>query len=178
MAKQDIDFTGHYEAVIRALTSRGLLLGSYDASGRPNVMTIGWGSLGSIWGLPGWVVLVRPSRYTYQCIEHSGCFTVNVPTADMSEACETCGTLSGRDVDKFARCSLTAQKGKAVAAPVVGECPIVYECQVINSNEILPDRLAEEIISSSYGAGDFHRVYFGKILSARARSDAAELLSR
>lgn len=176
MGKRDIQFTEHYSAVMRRLTSGGLLLGSYDAAGTPNIMTVGWGSLGSIWGIPGWIVLVRPSRHTYQGIEHGGVFSVNVPTADMSAACETCGTLSGRDVDKFAKCGLTAEKGQTVLAPVVAQCPIVYECQVVHSNDVMPERLDEEIISGFHVNGDFHRVYFGKILSARAEANAAELL--
>jgi len=176
MAKKTIDFTTHYEAVIEALTTRGLLLGSYDAAGRANIMTIGWGSLGSIWGIPLWIVLVRPSRYTFRCIEHSGCFSVNVPPADMAMACATCGSTSGRDVDKFAECELTAEKGSTVLAPTVAECPIVYECQVVHDNDILPAKLADEILSGAYVDGDFHRIYFGKILSALAEPDAAELL--
>jgi len=176
MAKEKIDFTAHYEAMMRALTSRGLLLGSYDAAGKANIMTIGWGSLGSIWGIPLWIVLVRPSRYTYRCIEHSGCFSVNVPPADMAMACATCGSSSGRDVDKFAECELTEQKGSSVLAPTVAECPIIYECQVVHDNDILPAKLADEILSGSYVDGDFHRIYFGKILSAQAEPNAEELL--
>ena len=176
MARKKIEYTDHYEAVMKALTSRGLLLGSYDASGKANVMTIGWGSLGSIWGMPLWVVLVRPSRYTHRCIEHSGCFSVNVPTDELSLACATCGSTSGKDTDKFAEASLTAEKASRVLAPTVAECPIVYECQVVHSAEVLPAKLADEILSGAYVDGDFHTVYFGKILAAAAEPDAAELL--
>ena len=176
MAKQEIEFTQHYEAVMRAMTSGGLLLGTYDAAGKPNVMTIGWGSLGSIWGMPIWTVLVRPSRYTYTCIEHTGCFSVNVPRPDMQSELAICGSKSGRDVDKFTECGLTPERGASVLAPVVTECPIVYEAQVVHSNDILPVKLADEILSGAYVDGDFHRVYFGKILSAAADGDAGELL--
>ena len=47
MTRQEIPFTEHYAAVMRALTTHGLLLGSYDSAGKANLMTIGWGSLGS-----------------------------------------------------------------------------------------------------------------------------------
>ena len=176
MDRRIIEFTKHYDAVTGALTSRGLLLGSYDAAKKPNVMTIGWGAMGSIWGIPLWIVLVRPSRYTYACLEHSGCFTVNVPTEDMAEHCLTCGSTSGRDTDKFAACSLTQRKASTVLAPLVDECPIVYECQVVHSNDVLPGRLAEEILGGAYVDGDYHRVYWGKILGAYASNDAASLL--
>ena len=176
MAKRKIDYTDYYELVMKALTRGGLLLGSYDAAGKANIMTIGWGSLGSIWGVPAWIVLVRPSRYTHACIEHAGCFSVNVPKSDMHNELLICGSKTGRDTDKFAECNLTAEKGAAVLAPTVAQCPIVYECQVVHSNDILPAKLADEILTGSYIDGDFHRIYFGKILSASAEPNAEELV--
>jgi flavin reductase (DIM6/NTAB) family NADH-FMN oxidoreductase RutF len=176
MTKQKMELTDHYNAVIRVMTGRGLLVGSYDAAGKANLMTIGWGAMGSIWGIPVWMVLVRPSRYTYRCIEHSGCFTVNVPPESLSMACAVCGSRSGRDTDKFAACRLTARKAAAVLAPAVEECAIVYECQVVHSHDVLPDKLADEILSGMYVSGDFHRVYYGKVLGAYAAANAAELL--
>jgi len=160
---------------MRAMTSRGLLLGSYDAAGKPNVMTIGWGAVGSVWGLPVWVVLVRPSRYTFRCIEHSGCFTVNVPTEATGMACVRAGSAHGFDVDKFAHAGLTAERGQSVLAPAVAECPLVYECQVVHSNDVLPNKLAEEV-RGAYVDEDYHRVYYGRILGTWATEDAAELL--
>jgi flavin reductase (DIM6/NTAB) family NADH-FMN oxidoreductase RutF len=176
MTKRKMQFTDHYDEAVRALRGRGLLLGSYDAAGKANLMTIGWGALGSIWGIPVWIVLVRPSRYTYRCIEHSGCFTVNVPPEGLAMACAVCGSKSGRDTDKFAACKLTARKAAAVLAPTVEECAIVYECQVVHSHDVEPAKLADEILSGAYVGGDFHRVYYGKVLAASAAPDAAELL--
>jgi len=176
MPERDIDFTQHYDLVMRALMSRGLLLASYDAAGKPNAMAIGWGTLGEIWGLPMWVVLVRPSRYTWGCIEARGAFTVNVPTPEMHDICMTCGTKSGRDIDKFAECGLTAEKASSVNAPVISECPVSYECRVVHSNDIIPANLAEEVTASAYAQGDFHRVFFGKILAVTAEPGAAALL--
>lgn len=177
MARKKIAYTDHYPAVIDALSSRGLLLGSYDASGKANIMTIGWGALGSVWGEPMWIVLVRPTRYTFQCIEHTGCFTVNVPTEGQGMACATCGTLSGRDTDKFAECGLTAQRATSVLAPAVDECPIVYECQVVHSNDVAPEKLTEDILGGAYVDGNFHRVYYGKIVASLAHGDAAQRLA-
>lgn len=176
MAKERIEYTTHYSLVVDAMTSRGLLLGGYDADGKPNIMTIGWGALGSIWGIPVWIVLVRPSRYTYRCIEHTGCFSVNVPGESLAGACASAGSTSGADVDKFAKLNLTAEKGANVLAPVVAECPVHYECQVVHSNDVLPEKLTDEIRSGAYQDGDFHRVYWGRILGAYAVSGAADLL--
>jgi flavin reductase (DIM6/NTAB) family NADH-FMN oxidoreductase RutF len=176
MSKQAIRHTDFFPEVMEIMGSQGLLLGAYAAAGKPNLMTIGWGTIGIVWGKPIWVVLVRPSRYTYQCIERQGCFTVNVPTKAMAEACALCGARSGRDTDKFAACRLTAEKATTVNAPAVAQCPIVYECRVAHSNDVLPPRLAEEIRAGAYPGGDFHRIYWGEILAARAERDAAALL--
>lgn len=178
MERQNTEYTAHYADVMRVMTGRGLLLGSYDANRKPNVMTIGWGQIGYIWGKPIWTVLVRPSRYTYPCIEHTGCFTVNVPGENLSLAAAECGSLSGRDVNKFETCNLTEEKGGNVFAPLVAECPIVYECQVVHRNDVIPDRLADEILTGAYVDGDYHRVYFGHILATRAAADATKLLYR
>jgi len=176
MSRRQIAYTDHYAMVMRALTSHGLLLGSYDPAGRANLMTIGWGSIGSMWGEPTWTVLVRPGRYTYECIEHSGCFTVNVPTEAMGLACVKAGSLSGRGADKFAAAGLTAEKSAAVLAPLVAECPLSYECRVIHSNDVLPNKLASEL-SGLYVDEEPHRIYHGRILAARASADVEELLA-
>ena len=47
-----------------------------------NVMTIGWGNIGFIWGKPIFTALVRYSRYTYELLENSGEFAVCVPKKD------------------------------------------------------------------------------------------------
>ncbi len=177
MAKQAVDHSDHFAAVMRIMKSRGLLLGSCDAKGNANLMTIGWGTQGIVWSKPVWVVMVRPSRHTYGCIEGQGCFTVNVPTTAMAEACRVCGSTSGRDTDKFRAGHLTAQRAETVAAPVVAECPLVFECRVVHSSDVLPPRLAEEIRRGAYPKGDFHRMYWGEIMATRAEPDAAELMA-
>lgn len=176
MERKAIAYTDGYAATMRALTTHGLLLGSYDSRGRPNVMTIGWGTLGSVWGRPIWVVLVRPSRYSRAAIEAAGAFTVNVPSPDMAGVCEVCGTRSGRDADKFALCRITPERASSVNAPIVAECPVVYECRVVHTNEVHAPALAEDIRASAYRGGDFHRCFWGEVIAVRATADAAERL--
>jgi flavin reductase (DIM6/NTAB) family NADH-FMN oxidoreductase RutF len=184
MGKIEVQHTEHFASVMQAMASRGLLLGTYDpplpeaSAGKPNLMTIGWGTVGLVWGRPMWAVLVRPSRHTYAAVEQGGCFTVNVPTSAMAEACAVCGSQSGRDIDKFAACRLTAERAATVAAPIVAECPMVYECRVVHTNDVLPPRLAEEIRTAAYAGGDFHRIFWGEILAARAEPGVAALLAR
>ena len=176
MDRRPIAYTDHFAAVMDAMNSRGLLLAADDVQGRPNAMTIGWGALGSVWGMQLWIVLVRPSRYTYQCIEAAGRFSVNVPGPDLDAACGVCGTTSGRDGDKFAGAGLTAEANEG-QAPTIAECPVVYLCQAVHRNDVLPDQLIRELQQGPYADGDYHRVYYGRILSAAAAEDAAERLA-
>ncbi|MGQ9630521.1 MAG: flavin reductase family protein [bacterium] len=178
MAKVEVYYADYLKETFQVMGKEGLLLASQDGKGKPNAMTIGWGTVGIIWGKPVFVVLVRPSRYTYGLIESSGAFTVNVPPRELAEVVSFCGTVSGRDHDKFRERGLTAVPGKHVKAPIIEECVINYECRVVHKNDVLKDELDPRIRSSSYPAGDFHRVYFGEILAVYAMEDAPSRVSK
>ncbi len=175
-AKIEVEYTEYLKETCDRLRSPGALLTSLDEAGKPNTMAIGWGTVGIVWSRPMFVVLVRPSRYTYSCIEATGDFTVDVPTAGMAEVVEFCGTVSGRDHDKFAEKSLTAAPGLKVKSPIIEECPVCFECKVVQNNDVIPDRFEPAIVSQCYPQGDFHRVYFGEILTVRADADARQKL--
>ncbi|MFQ5808058.1 MAG: flavin reductase family protein [Armatimonadota bacterium] len=176
MAKVDIAYTDYLNEMLTLLGSPGLLLASVDAAGKPNTMTIGWGTLGIVWGKPIYCVLVRPSRFSFGLIEETKDFTVNVPYPEMSEIVAYCGTVSGRDHDKFAEKGLTATPGRTVKSPAIEECAVHYECKVVHKNNVLPAELAPAIGDRAYPQGDFHTIYFGEILAAYADEDAAERL--
>jgi len=177
MPKIEVKYTDYLQETIDVMGHGGILLSAQDAEGKPNAMTIGWGTLGIIWGKPIFIVLVRPSRYTYDLIEDIDDFTVNVPPPELKDEVLFCGTVSGRDHDKFAEKNLTATPGKKVKSPIIEECVIHYECKVVHKNDVIPDELAKEIVSGAYPKGDFHRLYFGEILAAYADEDARERLS-
>jgi flavin reductase (DIM6/NTAB) family NADH-FMN oxidoreductase RutF len=167
MASREVPYTYQFDNTLEMLANGGLLLASTREDGSSNVMTIGWATLGVIWGLPVMVVLVRPSRYTYQFIEASQVFTVNVPTPEMRSYVNMCGTKSGRDVDKLA--GVPTSMGQRVESPVLEDCSLVYECKVVHSNDIIPANLSPDVARRSYPRGDYHRLYYGQILGTFAR---------
>ncbi|MFH1081419.1 MAG: flavin reductase family protein, partial [Pseudomonadota bacterium] len=77
MAKRIVDFRECQAETIKAYDEKRVLLVSQGYKGLPNVMTIGWGSLGITWKRPVFTVLVRHSRFTYHMLEESGEFSVN-----------------------------------------------------------------------------------------------------
>ena len=165
MQDVDTDFANHLRETFDVMNQIGLLLVSGDMK-KHNVMTIGWGTAGIIWGKPVFIVLVRPSRYTYGLMEEGAAFTVNVPTLEMEDIVTFCGTASGRDHNKFKEKGLTPVAGKKVACPIIKECPIVYECRVVHKNNVIPRELFPDIPPEFYPEGDYHTVYFGEILAA------------
>lgn len=173
MNRSDVDYSLYIPQLLHSLTDGGALLVSMDKRQLPNAMTIGWAQIGIIWGLPILSVMVRPSRYTYSCIEATGDFSVCVPYAAMREQVDFCGSESGRRYDKFAECGFTALPGKHIISPTIGECGLSYECKVVHFNDVLVENLAASVCDKCYAAGDFHRIYFGEILCTGAADDFA-----
>ncbi|MEM2093951.1 MAG: flavin reductase family protein [Candidatus Bathyarchaeia archaeon] len=147
------------------LDTCGLLLTSVSLDGKPNVMTIGWGLMGRLWGQEVFMVAVRPSRYTFRLLEETGEFTVNVPPEkDMDKAVAYCGEVSGRDHDKFGELGLKVESGRSVKTPLISECVAHFECKVIGKSRLAPELLGEDVRRTSYPSGNFHTLFFGKPL--------------
>ncbi len=163
MSRVAVPYTHRLDRTLELLGRSGLLLSATKPTGQSNVMTIGWGTVGIIWGKPIFTVLVRPSRYTYEFIEESGEFAVSVPTVDMERYVSMCGSHSGRDLDKIGELGFTATPGQTVKAVTIDPCPLVYECKVVYYNDVIPANLGPEIHARSYPLKDYHRLYCGEI---------------
>ena len=176
MAKKAVAYTDYLQETLAALADPGCLLASQGRDETMNAMTIGWGTIGIIWGRPVFVVLVRPSRHTWTLLEENGDFTVNVPPPELRKAVHFCGSKSRRNHDKFAETGLTPIAGLHVNAPIIEECVIHYECRTIHKNQVVPDALAKAVVKDCYLSGDFHTLYYGHILGVLADEDARERL--
>ena len=111
---------------------QGLLLTSGDwKTGHFNAMTVGWGSLGVMWGLPFVQVVVRPVRYTYQFMEKYDTFTVCAFPEAYAPALDLLGNKSGRDGDKISEAGLTPIASTRVAAPGYAQAALILECRKI-----------------------------------------------
>ncbi|MGA2465936.1 MAG: flavin reductase family protein [Thermodesulfobacteriota bacterium] len=170
MAKKIADYRDHIVETIKAFNEERVLLVSRGKKGLPNVMAIGWGTIGILWRRPIFIVMVRPSRYTYKLIEETGEFTVNIATPELKEVVQYCGTVSGRDHNKFKEKQLTAIPSKEVKTPIIKECILHFECRVVYKNDLIPSELEKSIIQTLYPKGDFHRVYLGEILACQYES--------
>lgn len=135
-------------------------------------MVIGWGLLGTLWGLPTFVVYVRQSRYTKSQLDRTGEFTVSVPlTGIVPSINKVCGSQSGFDVDKEREAGLTLVPAEAINTPGIREYPLTVECKVLYSQDQDVKGIPEEIIKHYYpetapGECDFHTMYVGQIVDA------------
>jgi flavin reductase (DIM6/NTAB) family NADH-FMN oxidoreductase RutF len=167
MAKLEVSLTAYAEETMNVLGSCGCLLVSGNAE-KANVMTIGWGLIGRLWSKPFFMVAVRPSRYTYEFLEKTDDFTVNVPRKGMEEIVDFCGSVSGREHDKFKEKGLVLTPSRKVNSPIISNCIIHYECKVSYKTRVIQSRLPRDILKSSYPSRNFHTLYFGEILATYA----------
>ena len=93
----------------------------------PNIVTLAWA--GTVCSAPPMLsISVRPSRYTYELLQQTHDFVVNVPRAAQAREVDLCGNVSGRDVDKFVECGFHALPASRISSPLIEECPINLEC--------------------------------------------------
>ncbi len=174
MAKVDVDFRDVFPRTIDGLDGDGLLLVSQGANGKPNVMTIGWAAIGTIWRRQIFLALVRQSRHTHQLLEQNGDFTVNLMPADWGDAVAFCGDVSGREHDKFAEKGLKAVPAAKVRAPVIEQALVQYECRTVQKTDMNPANTDPAVVSRFYANGNFHTLYFGEIVAVRAEEGSGK----
>lgn len=135
----------------------------------PNLMTVSWGGLGTLWERPMVTVYVRPVRHSYRCLETHAEYTLNfLPHDEFQTALDFCGSASGRDVDKWEETGLTAVASSRVAVPRVVEAALTLECRVVSTFDLDPARFKDPAIDALYPDRDYHRAYLGEVLAAWA----------
>lgn len=140
--------------------------------GDMNVMTIGWGGLGVLWGWkrPVVTVYVREDRYTYNYMEKNDYFTVTAFTPDYEKTLKYLGSTSGRDEDKVKGSGLTV-KFTDLGNPVFEEGRLVLECKKLYGAPFNPEGFGE-FAKKEYSTHALHDIYIGEIVNAwRVKQD-------
>ena len=105
-----------------------LLVAAGDKEENWNVTTIGMFNVFSLFPVVVGIG-VKTSRNIYRLIADSPDFTINVPTDDMVEAVDLCGTEMGARKNKFKEAGLTPVKGRRTVSPIIKECAMNIECK-------------------------------------------------
>lgn len=133
------------------------LVTSIDDQGQPNIIT-----LGEIFNLsirqPVIIgIAIAPGRYSHELISKQGEFVVNLPPADLLAKVLACGSMSGRNKNKFAETGLTPIPASHVKPPLIAECPVNIECRVVKietigdhdlfAGEVLAHHVSPEVLT-------------------------------
>lgn len=111
------------------------VVGSYDAAGKPNMMTVAWAGI-CCSAPPCVTVSIRKERHSYAAIMARRAFTVSIPGQSQVAEADYVGMVSGSVADKFAVTGLTPVRSELVDAPYVGEFPVVIECRLLQTVDL------------------------------------------
>ena len=136
-----------------------LTAGSMD---KFNTMTISWGGLGTIWGMPVATVYVRTSRYTHEFMDDNEYFTVSFYPEEMKKTLGVLGSKSGREIDKMHMPELTAvEVGKSVS---FHEAEVTLVCRKVFKQTLDPQNMEAKIAEQFYGKDAPHDMYIGEVV--------------
>lgn len=129
------------------------VLAGATVNGKANYATIG--AYGVVSQKPVVYISLKNSHHTTKGVVENRFFSVNVPSSDMIEKIDYCGTVSGDKVDK----SIVFESfyDEAGNAPMIKECTVNYLCRVIQSIPIF----------------DF-TMFLGEIVATYANEDCLE----
>ena len=125
-----------------------LVTSQYKDAG--NIVTLAWNT--PVSHSPMLVAIaIAKNHYSNGLVTKSGEFVINVPNVDLLKQVQYCGSVSGREEDKWKKSGLTAEPAQKVKPPLIRECIAHLECKVVKT------------ISS----GD-HSLFIGQVLAASA----------
>ena len=143
-----------------------ILVTSIDKEGKPNIITIAWaGVLCS--SPPCLSISIRPSRYSFNLIKQAQEFVINIPNEKHLIETDYCGTVSGKNTDKFKQTKFTPIPASKVKPPLIKECPVNIECNVKNVVELGAHHMfigevvavnADEAVLNSFQEVDYSKV--------------------
>ena len=142
------------ERSTRLLSSGNLIMVSSAYKDKTNIITLAWKTpLSHQPPLVG--VSIAGSHFSSELIEKSEEFVVNIPDLGILKKAVYCGSVSGRDVDKFKQTKLTALKGNRLSkTPLIAECIGNLECRLRDIREF----------------GD-HKLFVGEVIYAQAEEN-------
>lgn len=112
-----------------------VLLVSSEYLREESIITLSWA--GNSCSDPPIISLgIRKERHSHNIIKQSMEFVINIPTANMLDQVEICGSKSGKDINKWNVCNFTKGQSKVVNVSHIEECPVSLECKVIQIIEL------------------------------------------
>ena len=98
---------------------------------RKNVMTMSWHTMLDFFP-PLIGCDIDEHSFTSKLLKATKECVIAITTAELLKKVVSVGNTSGRDIDKFKKFKLTAEKALIVKAPLIGECYANFECKVVD----------------------------------------------
>lgn len=97
---------------------------------RPNVMTFSWQTPIHAKEPTLTLLAIGRDRHTYTLLKENPELVINIPGAELVEAVERIGSMTGKGRDKLRENGLSAVAARSVRPPLVRECLAHLECRV------------------------------------------------
>jgi flavin reductase (DIM6/NTAB) family NADH-FMN oxidoreductase RutF len=102
-----------------------------NVNGKSNFMAVAWAGIAC--GTPPMIsVALRHTRYTLKGVRQNMTFSVNIPSTDMVRETDYCGIVSGEKANKVKDCNFKIFYGVLETAPLIEQCPVNLECEVVH----------------------------------------------
>ncbi|MDD4954610.1 MAG: flavin reductase family protein [Candidatus Omnitrophica bacterium] len=138
----------------RLINCGPVILVSSGYKGRKNITTCAW-SMPLSKNPPLLGVALAKKHFSSELIKLSSQFVINVPEWALLDKVMLCGSVSGRNMDKFKESGFTPEKAHSLSdAPKITECAASLECMLVDSKE----------------TGD-HYLFTGEITYAEAKNN-------
>jgi flavin reductase (DIM6/NTAB) family NADH-FMN oxidoreductase RutF len=131
------------------LNPRPVILVGTLVDDKPNFITVAWTGIASA-NPPTMSIAIRNIRYSLKGIEQNMTFSVNIPSVEMVKETDYCGIVSGSQYDKIKECNFKLFYGNLKSAPLIEQCPINIECEVLQIIPIGDHSLVIGTIIESY----------------------------
>lgn len=132
-------------------------------TGKFNMMTASWGTVGIMWGVPVLTCVIRPQRYTREFTDAADIATFTFYDEKYRKALQFCGSKSGRDYDKAKEAGLTP-RDDIENAVYFNEANLVIIGKKRYADEYEERHFIDKSISDQwYPTKDFHRMYIYEI---------------
>jgi flavin reductase (DIM6/NTAB) family NADH-FMN oxidoreductase RutF len=117
--------------------------------GAQNVMAAAW-AMPLDFDPPKVAVVIDANTYTRKLIEASGEFALNIPCKAIAAEVLKSGSVSGKDVDKFAHSGLGSFPAQIIGTPLVEGCVAWLECRVLPrpDNQQRHDLFLAEVVAA------------------------------
>lgn len=123
------------------------------AGGKDNVMPAAW-NLPLSYDPPLYGVSISPDRFTHALISEAREFAVGFLPLDHAQLIAATGGVSGREVDKFQQLAIGRRRATKVAAPLLTDAYVSYECTVVGQHPCGDhDLFVGEIVAVHIAAG-------------------------